>query len=163
MPGMSIPRHPQTDPSTLGDHEGFPIYAMPMFATVEAKDPRETARWFTEVLDFDVMFTGPDVDGVPQLTHLRRAKYQDILVVPSRGPSEPGSGLLITLQAGEADHVDDLARRAVDAGSQVDGPHDTPWNTRDFTIEDPDGNSFVVTGRGRQPLAELPGGVRPSV
>ena len=42
--------------------------------------------------------------------------------------------------------VDDLAVRAAEHG-RVDGPRDPPWNTRDVTVYDPNGNAFVFAGR----------------
>lgn len=152
----AAPIHDQTDPPLLGDHEGYPVYPMPAFATVEAADPAATVRFFTEALDFDVMFRGPEVDGVHTLTHLRRAKYQDVLVVPARRAVTPGGSVTFTIQAGEADRVDALAVRASQvSGLRIDGPVDTPWNTREFALWDPDGNRFVVTGRGRAPLEDF--------
>ena len=42
--------------------------------------------------------------------------------------------------------LDELAARArAHGGGGVDGPADTPWNTRDLTTVDPDGNVVVFT------------------
>lgn len=152
---MTVPRHPQDEPPELTEHDGYPIYPMPVFASVSASDPIETVRWFTEILDFGVVFTGPEVGGVHVLTHLRRGRYQDVLVAPATEPVVAGNGLTFTVQLGDADTVDEVARRAVAAGGEVDGPVDTPWNTRDFGIVDPDGNRYVFTGRGRVESEEL--------
>lgn len=146
---MATPRHPQDEPPELAEHDGYPIYPMPMFASVSASDPIETVRWFTEILDFGVVFTGPDVGGVSVLTHLRRGRYQDVLVTPATEQVVAGNGLTFTVQLGDADTVNEVARRAVAAGGEVDGPVDTPWHTRDFGIVDPDGNRYVFTGRAR--------------
>ena len=84
---ITTPTHPQVDPVTLGEHGGHIVYAMPMFLRVAAGDPLQTVEFFTRILDFDVMFRGPDVGGVPVLVHLRRGKYQDVLVMRRRSPS----------------------------------------------------------------------------
>lgn len=153
---MPTPTHPQDQPPTLTEYDGFPIYPMPMFARIAATDPMATTDFFTRVLDFDVVFTGPEVDGVPVLVHLRRARYQDVMVNPAADEVRPSPSLAIVIQGLDADTVDALAERAVAAGGDVEGPVDTPWHTRDFTIHDPDGNVFVVTGRGRDAGMELP-------
>lgn len=151
------PLHPQEEPLHLGDHDGYPVYPMPVFARVEATDPEATLRWFTDTLDFGVVFTGPEVGGVASLVHLRRAKYQDVLVVPSPGPVSDGGSLTLTLSVGEADDVDRLARRIQKAGDQsLEGPTDTPWNTRELSVQDPDGNRYTLTGRGRRPMGDFP-------
>lgn len=147
-----MPTHPQADPPVLGEHAGFPIYAMPAFLRIGASDPARTVAFLTGALDFDVMFRGPEIGGVPLLTHLRRAKYQDLLVVPLRGPAEPGTTVALSLAVADADALDALAARvaALHPGA-VDGPADTPWNAREATVRDPDGNRLVLTTRPRAP------------
>jgi hypothetical protein len=44
---------------------------------------------------------------------------------------------------GELDALADRARGH--GGGQVEGPADTPWNTRDLRTRDPDGNLVVFT------------------
>ena len=66
---MSQPHHPQSEPPTLGEHNGYPIYPMPAFVTLTASDLEATVAFFTEALDFGVMFSGPEVNGTPMLVH----------------------------------------------------------------------------------------------
>jgi uncharacterized glyoxalase superfamily protein PhnB len=150
------PTHPQADPPTLGEHAGHVIYAMPAFARVASPDPVRLVRYFTTALDFSVMFAAPEVGGVPMLVHLRRRKYQDILVVPAP-PAEAGAtsrpGLVVTFAAADADEVDALAARVATAAPETSsGAVDTPWSTRDLTVRDPDGRSWTFTARGRGPM-----------
>lgn len=149
------PTQPQTDPPQLAEHAGFPVYAMPVFVSVAAADVSRTSEWFRDVLGFGVMFAAPGGDG-PSMVHLRRAKYQDVMVTPAIGAAAPGSSLTVTFQAGEAAEVDALAARvrSFDPGF-LDGPHDTPWNTRELTVTDPDANRFTFTGRGTQPTEDF--------
>jgi hypothetical protein len=47
-----------------------------------------------------------------------------------------------------AEQLDALARRARAHGhGSVDGPLDTPWNSRDLRTTDPDGYTVVYTAR----------------
>ena len=148
------PRHPQLDPPTLGEHAGHVVYAMPMFVRLAASDPVRSVDFLTRVLDFDVMFRGPDVAGVPVLVHLRRAKYQDVLVMPARGAVVPGTAVAISFAIADADALDALAARIRSLSPDaIDGPTDTPWNAREATVRDPDGNRFVLTTRSRTPAA----------
>ena len=71
------------EPVRLGEYNGFEVYPMPMFATLAAEDPSALAAWYEEALGFVSMFAGPVI-------HLRRAKYQDLLVVRAE-PDRPAA------------------------------------------------------------------------
>jgi len=120
------------------------IYGMPMFATLLASDLDATVSWYVDGLGFIVLFTLPGPDG-PALVHLRRWQFQDLLVRPASEPPRPGTGLTVSFAAVH-DEIDTLAERArVHGGGRVEGPADTPWNTRDLTLTDPDGVVVVFT------------------
>ena len=126
------------------------IYGMPMFATLNARDLDRTVSWFVDGLGFIVLFTMPPPPSPTMLVHLRRWQFQDILVRPASGPVTPARGLSLSFAA-VYDEVGALADRARGhGGGSVDGPIDTPWNTRDVTTTDPDGHLVVFTA-GRPP------------
>jgi hypothetical protein len=85
----------------------------------------------------------PGPGGRTALVHLRRQRYQDILLVPAQAAAS-GTGR-ITMAAGG----DDLRLRAEDlaaaGGGTVAGPSPTPWRSDDLTLTDPDGNVVVLT------------------
>jgi catechol 2,3-dioxygenase-like lactoylglutathione lyase family enzyme len=130
------------------------IYGMPMFATLLARDLQATVSWYTDGLGFINLFTMPGPDGAPVLVHLRRWQFQDLLIRPARGPVTPGDGCQLSFAAvyGELDALAERAR-AHGAG-RVDGPADTPWNTRDLTAADPDGQVVVFTAARPPELAD---------
>lgn len=145
------------EPLVLGEFRGFEVYPMPMFVTIAAADVAGAAAWYDQALGFAAMFTAPGPPGQPSMVHLRRRKYQDVLLVPGRsGGAGPAPGLTVTFMAGE--DVDALAARAraVSAvgASAVEGPFDTPWNTRDLRIVDPDGHRLVFTSPRAEPDPE---------
>src|SRR5215510_7120791 len=109
-----------SEPPRLGNYNGFEVYPMPMFATLAAEDPAALAAWYEAALGFGTMFAGP-------LIHLRRNKYQDLLIV--RGaPAEGATGGPI-LSFSAPDGIDELAARAHAAPHfgrvSVEGPIDT--------------------------------------
>jgi uncharacterized glyoxalase superfamily protein PhnB len=121
------------------------IYPMPAFVTLIVADVERAVDWYTNGLDFVSLFTMPGPDGKPALVHLRRWRYQDILVRPGNDP--PAGGWTISIMA-NADQLDTLVERATaHGGGTVEGPADTPWNTRDVTTIDPDGYTVVYTAR----------------
>jgi catechol 2,3-dioxygenase-like lactoylglutathione lyase family enzyme len=121
------------------------IYPMPAFVTLVVADVDRTVDWYVNGLDFIALFTMPGPDGKLGLVHLRRWRYQDILVRPGDDP--PAGGWTISISA-LAEQLDGLVERAkAHGGGTVDGPTDTPWNTRDVTTVDPDGYTVVYTAR----------------
>ena len=140
---------PNLDPPVMGRHNGYDVYPMPMFARLEAADLAATVRWYCEILDFGVMFE------MPMMAHLRRRKYQDLLVFPG-GSGQPAHGLTLSLSAdGE---VDDIWRRAAAAApvgqSRVLGePLLKPWNARELDLVDPDGRRLVLFEQANDPEA----------
>lgn len=121
------------------------IYGMPAFVTLEVADIDATVSWYVDGLGFINLFTLPGPTGTPVLVHLRRWRYQDILVRPATGPVVVPTGLRVAVSARYED-LDEMAARArAHGGGQVEGPTDTPWNSRDLTTVDPDGYQLVFT------------------
>ena len=111
------------------------FYPMPMFVNLEVSNLDLSAEWYQQALGFRVVYR------VPGLVHLRRDRYQDVLLFPSEsgGIDSPGKGVVIQLQAGEVD-VDEIAENARQSTpTSVEGPLDRPWNVREVTVQDPDG------------------------
>lgn len=130
------------------------IYPMPAFVKLAVPDLAATVDWFTGALDFINLFTMPGPNG-PALVHLRRWRYQDILVAPATGAMAPvGPSLALTFAA-EFEELDALAQRArAYGGGSVNGPVDTPWNTHDLTVTSVDGLTVVFTARRPEPLRD---------
>jgi catechol 2,3-dioxygenase-like lactoylglutathione lyase family enzyme len=126
------------------------IYGMPAFVTFVVADLARTVDWYTNGLDFIELFSMPGPDG-PRLVHLRRWRYQDILVRPGSGAGGGPGGGRFSVMAG-IEELDALAARAAaHGGGSVNGPFDTPWNTRDVHAVDPDGYTVVYTAHRPAP------------
>jgi hypothetical protein len=144
---MTVPD--QSEPPVFKLHNGFEVYPMPMFVTFETTDVNAVAQWYQAALGFGLMFKAPDIGGQPMLVHLRRRKYQDVLIRPAAPARsfDAASGLSICFQAGE--EIGQLAARAAAAPAigkvRIDLPADTPWNTRELRILDPDGRLLVFS------------------
>ena len=120
------------------------IYPMPLFVKLKVADVGRSTEWYVRALGFRAIFVmRHPATGRPITSHLRRAKYQDILLVPgARGSGD--EGCVMNLSLGEG--IDDLAMSARSAGAEaVEGPADTPWNTREATFKDPDGCLLTFT------------------
>lgn len=139
-----------SEPAHLGTYNGFEIYPMPMFATLGSEDPPALAAWYERALGFSAMFAGP-------VLHLRRRKYQDLLIVAGAPAGGVAPSPILSFNAdGEIDELAARAHAAPPQGrSSVEGPIDTPWNTRDLRVTDPAGHRLVFTARREVPDPEI--------
>lgn len=129
------------------------IYGMPAFVSLDVSDVRAAAAWFTGALDFIELFAMPPGDQ-PTLLHLRRWRYQDVLLRQSPQAAQVGRGLQLSFAA-TYEELDELADRARSFGSTaVEGPFDTHWNTRDLALTSPQGLRIVLTARRPEPLRD---------
>lgn len=141
------------DPPVVGDFQGHEIYPMPMFATVSVVDVASVSVWYQEALGFGVIFAAPG----STLVHLRRRKYQDLLIAKSTGasPAAPSSLTISFSVEGEIEEIAARAHAAPKSGaSAVAGPIATPWNTLDLRVTDPAGHQLIFTARNPNPDPE---------
>ena len=145
MPMTDVPSPvPAPGPGVSAPPVSRAIYGMPMFATLAVADIGATTSWYVDGLGFISLFAIPGSSG-PVLVHLRRWQFQDLLVRSAPAPVSAATGCSLSFAAVYAE-LDELAARArVHGGGRVDGPADTPWNTRDVTTVDPDGNVIAFT------------------
>jgi catechol 2,3-dioxygenase-like lactoylglutathione lyase family enzyme len=129
----------------MTDQEEF--YPMPFFATLSVGDIAASTQWYVDVLGFWLVFSMPGPGGGPALSHLRWIKYADLLLAPE-GPqasSKPkkGTGVRLSFLVSEGT-VDELAEQVQARGGHIaEGPLTRPWNTREFTVLDPDGYTLT--------------------
>ncbi|GAA1346870.1 VOC family protein [Falsarthrobacter nasiphocae] len=116
------------------------IYAMPMFASLIVRDLAAAEQLYAAA-GFVTLASIPDHEGAPAVLHLRREKYQDILLV--KGTPSPGS-TTVSFAASDVDLVS-VAEHLRSAGADVAGPAPTPWFSTDLTFTDTDGNTVTLT------------------
>lgn len=122
------------------------IYAMPAFVTLPVTDLDRAQRWY-EALGFVLL--AELGHGPARLLHLRRYRYQDLLLVAAVPEAEPTIGLRPRVSFAHTGPLDELgemaaALRAQDAG-QVTGPTPTPWHAVELVAVDADGHQVVLT------------------
>lgn len=124
----------------MGESE---FYKMPAFAALAVVNPPAAAEWYREALGFREVSRVYETERVLSFIHVRRERYQDLLLVPAAPGSPVGEG---TGRAGARltfrtdGDVDELAAWAHAAGGLiVEGPVDKPWKAREVTVQDADG------------------------
>ncbi|MFI1309023.1 VOC family protein [Streptomyces albidoflavus] len=116
------------------------IYGMPAFVNIPTTDLAASVEFWTRGLGFFELFSIPGT-----LVHLRRWAFQDVLLVAAESVPEQPLAMSFSF-AGVLSQVDSLAEacRALRPDA-VDGPRDTPWNTRDVEVITPENARIVFT------------------
>ncbi|MFF8968947.1 VOC family protein [Streptomyces sp. NPDC014995] len=116
------------------------IYGMPAFVTIPTSDLAASVDFWTRGLGFFELF------GIPgRLAHLRRWAFQDVLLVSAESVPEetPAMSLSFACVLGQVDSLVEACRAL--RPDSVDGPRDTPWNTRDVEVITPENARIVLT------------------
>ncbi|HEX2914809.1 MAG TPA: VOC family protein [Chloroflexia bacterium] len=119
------------------------FYPMPAFATLMVKDIAASKQWYQDVLGFRIVYEAP---APLFLVHLRRERYQDILLLPARPGTEitPSASLILNFDAGQTS-IAAMAEAVRTGGAHHEGPVERPWNVRELTVYDPDGYMLKFT------------------
>ncbi|MFE1548914.1 VOC family protein [Streptomyces sp. NPDC058718] len=116
------------------------IYGMPAFVTIPTTDLAASVDFWTRGLGFFELF------GIPgTLVHLRRWAFQDVLLLQAESVPEqaPAASVSFACVLGQVDSlVEDCRALRPDS---VEGPRDTPWNTRDVEVITPENARIVFT------------------
>lgn len=113
------------------------FYPMPAFVTLQVKDVTISSEWYKTALGFRSVYEAP---APVSLIHLRRARYQDLLLLPARPDVEiVTSPTLVMNFAPDETSLADLTESVKASGARYEGPVERPWNVRELTVYDPDG------------------------
>lgn len=124
---------------------------MALIPTLRCRSMRTSLAFYTGVLDFERVDGDDELDD-PSFSVL--ARDGDHLFLSSHR----GDGVFGTVVAVTTNSIDDLFRKFrarglrspgdPDAPTQVhEGPIDQSWGTREFYVDDPDGNTLRFTQR----------------
>ncbi|MEU4472795.1 hypothetical protein [Micromonospora sp. NPDC023888] len=131
---------PPPSPDAVPPEPFHGIYGMPAFVTVPTSDLTASVDFWIRGLGFFELFSIPGT-----LVHLRRWAFQDVLLIPATSVPEQTPAVSVSF-ACVLSQIDSLveACRALSPNS-VDGPRDTPWNTRDVEVITPENARIVFT------------------
>lgn len=122
---------------------------MTIIPTVRCRNMRKSLTFYTGVLDFEHV-DGDDATDDPSFSVLARDGDQ-LFLSSHRGDGEFGQAIVVTTT-----DVDALFRKFRDRGLIApgnpdapekvhEGPIDQSWGTREFYVDDPDGNTLRFT------------------
>jgi catechol 2,3-dioxygenase-like lactoylglutathione lyase family enzyme len=122
---------------------------MSIIATVRCKNMKASLEFYTKVLDFEWIDGDDELDD-PSFSVLKRGDGL-IFLSSHRGDGEYGSCVAVL-----TDDVDTVFRKFRSRGLKTpgnpespravhEGPIDQSWGTREFYVDDPDGNTLRFT------------------
>ncbi|MEU2037074.1 VOC family protein [Nocardia niwae] len=116
------------------------IYGMPAFVTIPTSDLAASVDFWIRGLGFFELFRIPG-----SVVHLRRWAFQDVLLVPATVVPEQAPAMSVSFACvlGQVDSLVEACRAL--RPNSVDGPRDTPWNTRDVVVITPEHARIVFT------------------
>jgi len=116
------------------------IYGMPAFVKIPTSDLAASVDFWIRGLGFIELFSIPG-----SVVHLRRWVYQDVLLVPAESVPEqpPAMSLSFSCMLSQVDSLVEACRAL--RPDSVDGPQDTPWNTRDVEVITPENARIIYT------------------
>jgi catechol 2,3-dioxygenase-like lactoylglutathione lyase family enzyme len=122
---------------------------MAIIPTIRCRSMRPSLAFYTGVLDFERVDGDDEMDD-PSFSVLSRDGHQ-LFLSSHRGDGAFGQAIVIT-----TDNVDALFRKFRERGLRTpgnpdapahvhEGPIDQTWGTREFYVDDPDGNTLRFT------------------
>ncbi|MEB2281706.1 VOC family protein [Lysinibacillus xylanilyticus] len=118
------------------------FYQMPLFVKLKVKDIEKSKEWYGNVLNFNSVFDFPDANGTTSMTHLRGAKYQDLMLLQDEEVNTCDS-VIINLFSSD---IHSIYQAALENKTNIiQKPTVQPWNAKELTLEDPDGYVFTIT------------------
>jgi catechol 2,3-dioxygenase-like lactoylglutathione lyase family enzyme len=121
---------------------------MAIIPTVRCRNMQAALTFYTTVLDF-MRTDGRDEERDPGFAILTRAG-DDIFLSSGEGDGECGQALVVMVEDIDALFAKYQSRGLVPPdreGPVHQGPTDQSWGTREFYVDDPDGNTLRFTQR----------------
>jgi catechol 2,3-dioxygenase-like lactoylglutathione lyase family enzyme len=120
---------------------------MAIIPTVRCRNMRKSIAFYTRMLDFETVDGDDDLDD-PSFRVLSRGGDR-LFLSSHRGDGEFGQAVVVTTP-----NVDAVFRKFRERGLRTpgnpespvhEGPIDQSWGTREFYVDDPDGNTLRFT------------------
>ena len=118
--------------------------SMAIIPTVRCRSLKASLDFYTQVLDFSRVDDGDDVSGFAILSRAG----DHLFLSTGAGDGEFGQAIVVMIEGVDALWEKFLARGHVPPPSEGPvhrGPTDQTWGTREFYIDDPDGNTLRFT------------------
>ena len=123
---------------------------MAIVPVLHCRSIRATLAFYTSVLDFEVVGGDARTDDPAYCVLGRGGDY--LIVSSNSGDSRAGQAVVVTSDDVDRDWATFRARGLIPVKTQAvspvhAGPLEQTWGTREFYVDDPDGNTLRFTAR----------------
>ncbi|UTH02484.1 VOC family protein [Macrococcoides canis] len=116
------------------------FYQMPLFNKLLVRDIEKAEKWYKHTLGFRSVFKFRNEDNEVIMNHLRKEKYQDIMLILSNDFTI-GNGCFINILV---DDIETIAN-SISEKYVITPLEQMPWNAVEMTIVDPEGYQITLT------------------
>ncbi|KOP78527.1 hypothetical protein AMS59_11835 [Lysinibacillus sp. FJAT-14745] len=118
------------------------FYQMPLFVKLKVRDIEKSKEWYINVLNFTSVFDFQDGNETTSMTHLRGAKYQDLMLIKAAEVNASDSVIINLFSS----NIHSIYQAALENKTNIiQQPTIQPWNAKELTLKDPDGYIFTIT------------------
>lgn len=116
------------------------FYPMPLFVKIETANLSDSTDWYQDKLGFISVFDFSNEEGTIVMSHLRRKKYQDLMLIQTDQP-ETKDSIIINLNVENINEI----RCKMNQYEIVDDLKKQPWNALEITIRSFEGTMITLT------------------
>lgn len=116
------------------------FYIMPTFNKIMVKNIAESSNWYENFLGFTSLFKFKNEKNEVIMDHLRRSKYQDIMLIQANNFTV-GNGLRLNLSVNNIEEIEQKLTK----NDIIEPMIAQPWNAIELTIKDCDGYLITLT------------------
>lgn len=116
------------------------FYIMPTFNKIMVNNITESSNWYENFLGFTSLFKFKNEKNEVIMDHLRRSKYQDIMLIQANNFTV-GNGLRLNLSVNNIEEIEQKLTK----NDIIEPMIAQPWNAIELTIKDCDGYLITLT------------------
>lgn len=125
------------------------FYEMPLFFKIFTNDLEKSKKWYEEKLGFMTIYDLPDPNGTIIMSHLRREKYQDLMLLASDNEKQEISNIVVNLAVKNIEQI----ATGFSSNEMVSPLTEQPWNAKELTICTPEGLQITLSEQKEKNLS----------
>lgn len=103
---------------------------LPLFIKIFTNNLEASKKWYEEKLGFTTVYDFPNPNGAVIMSHLRREKYQDFMLIAGEIEYQKDSHMIVNLAV---KNIEQIANRF--SSDEIMHPlTEQPWNAKELTI-----------------------------
>ncbi|MBP2100419.1 VOC family protein [Enterococcus rivorum] len=116
------------------------FYPMPLFVKIETASLNDSVRWYQNKLGFISVFDFSNENNMIIMSHLRREKYQDLMLIQA-DQDKASDSIVINLNVENIKEI----RSKMDKKEIINELKEQPWNVLELTVRSFEGTMISLT------------------